>query len=96
MSIAYAVNPNCFLKNILGDCVVVLKPYVSLAETFGGSPTFAALQGKTLHFEGDQRPFKRWLAFRASQSRHAALSQGRINPSDVPEIPGSAWSRDTY
>jgi len=67
-----------------------------LEETFGEIPTFAALQGKKLHFEGDQRPFKRCLAFQASQSRHSALSQGRISPSDVPEIAGSAWSHNTY
>lgn len=59
-------------------------------------PTFAALQGKQLHFEGDQRPFKRCLAFQASQSRHSALCQGRISPSDVPEINGSAWSQSNY
>jgi len=67
-----------------------------MKDTFGDIPTFAALQGKQLHFEGDQRPFKRCLAFQASQSRHSALSQGRISPSDVPEIDGSAWSQSNY
>ncbi len=71
-------------------------PCRALQETFGETPTFAALQGKTIHLEGEQRPFKRCLAFQAIQSRHAALSQGRINPADVPEIAGSAWSNNTY
>ena len=68
----------------------------ALRENFGDIPTFATLQGKQLHFEGDQRPFKRCLAFQASQSRHSALSQGRISPLDVPEISGSAWSNNSY
>ena len=68
----------------------------ALQERFGDIPTFATLQGKRLHFEGKQRPFKRCLAFQASQSRHAALSQGRISPSDVPEVTASAWSNNHY
>ena len=77
-------------------------PCRTLKETFGDIPTFAALQGKQLQFEGDQRPFKRCLAFQASQSRHSALSQGRISPSAVPEIDASAgattaiWSISRY
>ncbi|DBB04942.1 TPA: hypothetical protein ACH3X3_010223 [Trebouxia sp. C0006] len=68
----------------------------ALKESFGDIPTFAALQGKQLQFEGDQRPFKRCLAFQASQSRHSALSQGRISPSAIPEIDASAWSHNSY
>jgi len=64
-----------------------------LKENFDEIPTFAALQGKRLHYEGDQRPFKRCLAFQARQSRHAAVAQGRISPSDLPELDGSAWSQ---
>lgn len=41
-------------------------------------------------------PFKRCLAFQASQSRHSALCQGRISPLDVPEINGSGWSNNSY
>jgi len=54
------------------------------------------LQGKRLHYEGDQRPFKRCLAFQARQSRHAAVAQGRISPSDLPEVDGGAWSQSSY
>ncbi|DBB01759.1 TPA: hypothetical protein ACH3X1_000378 [Trebouxia sp. C0004] len=68
----------------------------ALKESFGDIPTFEALQGKQLQFEGDQRPFKRCLAFQASQSRHSALSQGRISPSAIPEVNASAWSHNSY
>ena len=71
-------------------------PCRALKESFGDIPTFAALQGKQLQFEGDQRPFKRCLAFQASQSRHSALSPGRISPSAIPEIDASAWSHNSY
>lgn len=79
--------------------VFILKsvcPCRALKDRFGDIPTFAALQGKQLHFEGDQRPFKRCLAFQASQSRHSALSQGRISASAMPEIDASAWSHSNY
>ncbi|DBB00060.1 TPA: hypothetical protein ACH3X1_013917 [Trebouxia sp. C0004] len=77
-------------QDIMKDVTQALK------ESFGDIPTFAALQGKQLQFQGDQRPFKRCLAFQASQSRHSALSQGRISPSAVPEIDASAWSHNSY
>ncbi|DBA90046.1 TPA: hypothetical protein ACH3X2_004312 [Trebouxia sp. C0005] len=68
----------------------------ALKARFGDIPTFADLQGKQLQFEGDQRPFKCCLAFQASQSRHSALSQGRISPSAIPDINASAWSHNSY
>lgn len=71
-------------------------PCRALKESFGDIPTFAALQGKQLQFEGDQRPFKRCLAFQASQSLHSALSQGRISLSAIPEIDSSVWSHNSY
>ncbi|KAL0034205.1 hypothetical protein WJX77_003345 [Trebouxia sp. C0004] len=77
-------------QDIIKDVTQALK------ESFGDIPTFAALQGKQLQFEGDLRPFKCCLAFQASESRHSALSQGRISPSAIPEIDASAWSHNSY
>ncbi|KAL0040310.1 hypothetical protein WJX77_003104 [Trebouxia sp. C0004] len=77
-------------QDIMKDVTQALK------ESFGDNPTFAALQGKQLQFEGDQRPFKRCLAFQASQSQQSPLSQGCISPSAIPEIDTSAWSHNSY
>ena len=75
---------------------ISLCPCRALKESFGDIPTFAALQGKQLQFEGDQRPFKSCLAFQASQNWLSALSLGRISPSAIPEIDVSARSPNSY
>ncbi|KAL0027680.1 hypothetical protein WJX79_008461 [Trebouxia sp. C0005] len=67
----------------------------AVKEKFDDIPTFVALQGKRLLYEGDQRPFKRCLAFQARQNRHSAVAQGHISPSDLPEVDGSAGSQCT-